>query len=311
MAGFSAASGVLALAYRTADPQPTTRLTWFDRAGRAAGWAGPPGAYEDPSLSPDGSRVAVQRWDTPEQRSIWIVDALRGTETRLTVNRDDMGPLWSPDGSRVLYASARDTPPNLFVRTLAGAAAEDRLFTSRLAHFPTGWSADGRVILHEVSEARTGNDIMAFDMEAKSNTALVQTAANEGAASLSTDGRWLVYTSNETGRNEVYVKPFRGPGQPVRVSTNGGRFPAWRRDGRELFYIEGRRLMSVSIAGGATPVLGQPARMFEAAFGPAGRRPYDVSADGQRVLVSVLEVDQVPPSPITVVLNWTAAVASR
>jgi Tol biopolymer transport system component len=303
-AAFSAAMGAATIAYRTADSQPTTRLTWFDRAGRAVGWAGQPGAYEDPSLSPDGSRVAVQRWDTAERRSIWIVDADRGTESRLTTNLDDSAPLWSPDGSGIVYSSARETPPNLYLRSLSGGgAAEDRLFTSRLYHTPTGWSADGRLVLHNTVEAKTGIDMMVFDRETKTVAPLLQTPANESGASISRDGRWILYTSNETGRAEVYVRPLRGGGQPVRISTSGGRFPAWRRDGREIFYIEGRRkLMSVP-ASAESMAAGRPVLLFEAAFGPAERRPYDVSADGQRVLVAQV-VEEAAPSPITVILNW-------
>jgi hypothetical protein len=179
------------------------------------------------------------------------------------------------------------------------------LFTSRLLHTATGWSGDGRLVLHDTVEARTGVDIMVFDRETKTDTPLLQTPADEGSASLSRDGRWILYTSNETGQIEVYVRPHRGAGQPVRISTSGGRYPAWRGDGREIFYVEGgRQLMSVPLSA-ETMVAGRPVRLFEAAFGPAGRRPYDVSADGQRVLVALV-VQEVAPSPITVVLNWPA-----
>jgi eukaryotic-like serine/threonine-protein kinase len=300
------------VAYRTADPQMTTRLTWFDRTGRATGWAGSPAAYEDPSLSPDGSRVAVQRWDTPEHRSIWIIDAERGTETRLTTNPDDLAPLWSPDGTRIVFTSARDTPPNLFVRSLGAAdSTEDRLFSSRLFHMPTGWSRDGRLILYDTLAERTGFDILAYDRSTRASTPLLQTSADEQFGSLSADGRWLLYQSDETGTREVYVRPAGGSGAPTRISTNGGKYPAWRRDGREIFYVEGsRRLMSVALATGATPTPGPPSFLFEASFGPANRLPYDVSADGKRVLVNLM-VNEAQPSPITIVMNWAAMPAGR
>ncbi len=311
-AAFTASSGAGIVAYRTADPQKTTRLTWFDRAGRAIGWAGSPAAYEDPALSPDGRRVAVQRWDTPERRSIWIIDSERGTETRFTTNPDDMGPLWSPDGTRIVYSSARDTPPNLFVRSVSGAeSSEDRLFMSRFFHFPTGWSADGQRIVHGMFAAETGYDLLVLDLKTKTSTPLAQTAYDEKNASLSTDGRWVAYTSDETGRSEVYIKPMAGSGRTMRISTNGGEYPAWRPDGREVFYLEARtKLMSVALATNGAPAAGQPTALFEARFGPSERRPYDVSADGRRVLVNLV-VDEVTASPITVIVNWPAMSARR
>ncbi|MGH9385338.1 MAG: protein kinase domain-containing protein, partial [Vicinamibacterales bacterium] len=173
-AAFTAASDANIVAYRKADPQRTTRLTWFDRTGRAVGWAGSAAAYESPALSPDGKRVAVQRWDAPERRSIWVIDSERNTETRFTTNPDDMSPLWSPDGSRIVYASARDTPPNLFVRSVSeDGQREDRLFTSRFFIMPTSWSADGRSIVYREFLADTGFDILSFDIETRTRAPLV------------------------------------------------------------------------------------------------------------------------------------------
>ncbi|MGH9383003.1 MAG: TolB family protein, partial [Vicinamibacterales bacterium] len=154
--------------------------------------------------------------------------------------------------------------------------------------------------------AETGFDILSFDIETGTRAPLVQTPSDEGSGSLSADGRWIAYSSDETGRSEVYVKPVAGRGRATRISTNGGEYPAWRRDGREILYIEGRStLMSVSVAAAAEAAIGRPAPLFQTRFGPSEARPYDVSADGSRVLVSVVEGD-VTQAPITVVVNWPA-----
>ncbi len=312
IAAFAASMSAPIVAYWTADRPISTRLTWFDRTGRVIGWAGPAGPYEDPALAPDGRRVAVQRWDTPERRSIWIIDAERGTETRFTTNPDDMTPLWSPDGARIVYSSARDMPPNLFVRQVSDdGRREERLFSSRFVYFPTSWSTDGRFILQVTLRPDTGYDIHAFDLQNKTSRPLAQTPFDEQNGTLSRDGRWIAYSSDETGRKEVYLRSMNGEGRATRISIDGGAHPAWRSDSRELFYVEGgRRLMSVPLGAGAEPVAGPPRLLFEARFGPGDRRPYEVSADGQRVLGNVL-VDVAVPPPITVIVNWPALFARR
>ncbi len=175
---------------------------------------------------------------------------------------------------------------------------------------PTSWSEDGRFIYFQqigVSSKSKGRyAIWVFSVPDRKATPFLQSEFNETLPQLSPDGRWMAYVSDESGRNEIYVQPFPGPGGKWQVSTNGGSYPLWRRDGKELFYFApGRKLMAVEVKAGSTFEAGLPKFLFETRLKSGGNRQYDVSSDGQRFLIN-LAVGEESSAPITLVLNWTA-----
>ena len=303
LAEFSVSSdGVLV--YITGNPVPS-QLTWFDRNGKQLGTVGPPAAYRVMRLSPDERRVAVERTDPPAVSSdIWLIELARGVPSRLTSHPgNDLYPVWSPDGSRIAFTSIREGQLKIYQKLSSGAGSEEELLKSAEPLGIWDWSADGRFILYRVLGAKTKNDIWVLPLFGdRKSYPLLQTEFVESAATFSPDGRWVAYVTDETGTNEVYVREFQGSGGGSRVSTGGGSFPRWRRDGKELFYSSGGKVMAVDVkASGSGFEPGAPRLLFER----SGVGIFDVSGDGQRFLIPVL-VEESSPEPITVVLNWTA-----
>jgi hypothetical protein len=226
--------------------------TWFQRDGRAAGTLGPPAAYMNIALSPDGEYVAVDRFDlTP---GIWLFHRARWTTTRATFGGlYESTPVWSPGGDAFVFAAARDTPPNLYVKRMGVPGEEERLFRNSFQMFPQSWSHDGRVIAYVTIHPKTRSDIWLVPTSGnRTPTPFLQTEFDEGFARISPDGRWMAYSSNEAGGVSVYVTRFPQPGAKWSVSPKGGSFPIWRRDGRELFYAApDGQLMAVPIAAGS------------------------------------------------------------
>ena len=274
------------------------------QAGRRRPWERPDSTmHHDPlSLSPDDRRAAMMQQDG-SGRNVWTVDLARGAFTKLTFDQFATRPVWSPDGLRLSYAAARDTPPNLYIKDADGAASDKRVFRSELQMYPTAWTADGSRLIYHAVEAATGWDIWRVGVDGASPTALLNTRFNERDARLSRDGRWLAYQSDESGRYEVYVVPADVSGRKWQISTSGGTLPVWRKDGRELLYRDAQgMLQSVNIT--------TPDGLFEpGAAKPLFKLPgdaFDVTADGQKILVIRTAGDPVSP-PLTVVTNWTAA----
>src|SRR3990172_8928900 len=239
-AHFSVAeNGVLAYhAHVTEDALPV----WLDREGNRLGALGSPGDYGTLTLSPDDQRLAFSRIDPQTgAQDVWLVDLSQGTTSRFTSNpAADFFPVWSPDGNRIVFSSTRVAGGNdLFRKMSSGAGEEELLLRSGATNVATDWSADGRFILYQALDPRTNYDLWALPVEAdRKPIVLLQTAFSEGEGRLSPDGRWLAYTSDESGRPEVYVRAFLRPGGSQLISTSGGRQPMWRRkDGKELFYI--------------------------------------------------------------------------
>jgi Tol biopolymer transport system component len=297
-----------ALAY-WAGSRNITQPTWFTRDGTAAGTLGPAAAYINVVLSFDGQQAAVDRFD--ETPGIWLLDAARGTATRATFGRIyESTPVWSPDGKAFVFAAARDTPPNLYLTRIGTAGEEERLFRNTLQSFPQSWSPDGRFIAYVTIDPKTNADIWKLPVSGdRKPTPLVQTQFDEGHARISPDGRWMAYASNESGRQDVYVTRFPEAGGKWPVSTNGGNFPVWRRDGRELFYrAADGKIMAVPVAPGSDFAPGTPIPLFhpQAAVGGLGSGTfYDVAADG-RFLINIF-VERTS-APATVVLNWQAGI---
>jgi Tol biopolymer transport system component len=284
-----------------------TQPTWLQRNGTSAGTLGSPAEYMNVALSSDGRQVAVDRFDrTP---GIWLLDVQRGTETRATFGGlYESTPVWSPDAGAFAFAAARDTPPNVYMKRVGTVAEEERLFYSSLQSFPQSWSRDGNYIAYVTITPKTSADIWLLPTTGDRKPAVfLQTPFHEALARISPDGRWLAYTSNESGKEDVYVTRFPKPGGKWLVSTNGGSFPVWRRDGRELFYFApDGRLMAVPVDVGVGFSPGAPIPLFEpkAAVSTLGLGTfYDVAPDG-RFLLNVL-VERTSP-PLNVILNWRA-----
>ena len=310
LASFSVSeNGVLA--YRSGGIR-TRQLVWFDRAGRPLGSVGPPGAYRDPWLSPDEKRMALARIDPQTgTQDIWLFELSRGVTSRFTFHpSDDATPLWSPDGSRIIFSSSRDGAPNLYQKVSSGAGSEEALLKSDVSKYPTGWSGNGRYIVYANWDPKTKWDLWVLPMfgEQKQKSYL-QTEFDTFQAQFSPDGRWIAYASNESNpRYEVYVQPFPLSSGKWQISSNGGAQPSWRRDGKELFYLApDRRLMAVEVKTGSTFEPGTPKALFQTQVTGLvdARNHYVVSGDGQRFLVNTI-VQEASSSPITVVVNWTA-----
>jgi serine/threonine protein kinase len=305
MGNFSASSNGI-LVYHTEGSR--SKLTWKDRNGRTLGQVGSPGLYSDLTLGPHGERLAVTRQDLQTGLAdIWIVELDRNVETRLTTESWDMtSALWSPDGSRIVFSATEDVPPFLHFKDLDGGEPEILLPSRGTLQLAYDWSQDGRHILYGQRDPNTSFDLWVLPLDGKREPVpFLQTPFKEMRAVFSPDGDWVAYASDESGRFEVYVRPFQGDGERRRVSTGGGYLPRWRRDGKELFYLTlDNRLMAVpgNWETGFEP--GNPVALFSIDTGPNTRVPYDVAPDGQRfIVISAIPGEIAPP---TVVVDWTA-----
>jgi Tol biopolymer transport system component len=271
-------------------------LWWHDRGGKPLTRVADTRPYLQLILSPDGKQVAVQvgQGGTTE---IWLIDVARGVASKFN---DGSGPVWSPDSRSLAYFAQRQRN-EVFHRALG--SDKEELFVPGLTAITEDWSADGRYLLY-----LEAGDIWSLPVNGGKPMRLTSTAVAEDEPQFSPDGRWIAYMSPESGAAEIYVQPFPGPGERKRISTAGGVQPKWRRDGRELYYLtpEGA-LMAVDIKSGASIEPGIPRQLFRTRLIPSAiSDQYAVTGDGQRFLV-LTPVGEASESPITVVMNWTAA----
>ncbi|MCG6927029.1 MAG: serine/threonine-protein kinase [Acidobacteria bacterium] len=284
------------------------QLTWVDRKGGALGTIGAPGDYGQIVLSPDERKVAVEIRDDESGYDLWVVDVARGVPSRVTAAPgDERNPVWSPDGRSLVFSSLQDGEIDLRRKEPRATAAETVLEDSPGGDYPESWSPDGRTLLFIRQPAGGEQSVWALSPEGGAAAeAILDTDFFVDEPQISPDGRWLAYASNESGRSEVYVEPFRRQGERVRVSVEGGGQPKWRGDGRELFFarLDGR-LMSVDFrAVTDSPQVGLPVELFEiAAFSGPNYDDYAPGADGQRFLVK-RPVDEARPRRMHVVTNW-------
>ncbi len=301
VSAFSAASSGV-LVYQ-AGGQETRNHVWLDRTGRRLGVLGDVGQYyANPRISPDGTLVAVQRVDQQTHNTdLWVIDTARGVRTRLTSEPWlEEYPVWSPDSSRVAYASNREGLGNLYVIAASGTGNAEVLLRSDRYKDPTDWSPDGRYLLYNIVDPQTKSDIWMLPLFGdRKPTALVATQFDEGEARFSPDGRWFVYSSDESGKIEIYVQPLPPNGSKWQVSVSGGTSPRWCRDG--IHYREGQKRKFVPIKPGSSFETGAPVDLFIA----PDNWGHDITPDGQRFLFN-LPASDAPVTPITVVLNWTA-----
>jgi Tol biopolymer transport system component len=222
----------------------------------------------------------------------------------------ETNPLWSPDGSRIVFSSDRDGPVNLYQRLVSGAGGDEALFKSDNRKVPYDWSRDGRFILYSEQDPKTSLDLWVLPLsEEQKPFPFLQTDFDEVHAQFSPDGKWIAYSSNESGMWQVYVRSFPDRGEKWPVSTSGGAQPRWRRDQKQLFYISADKMMVVDVKmDGAKFEAGVPKALFDLRFRPGFPGPrnwYTVSEDGQRFLVTT-NLEEATARPTTVVLNWTA-----
>ena len=300
------------LVFRAFFPSLDVQLAWVDRAGKVSANIGEPGPKLGVELSPDEKRVAEVRAEPSRSiTDIWLIEPERGAAaTRLTLDpAGDVVPIWSPDGSQIVFCSTREGVPNIYQKLSSGAGTDELLVKSDAITIPTDWSRDGHYLLYQQISPNTGMDLWVLPMTGDRTPFLyLQTEFTEYSGRFSPDGRWVAYVSNESGRNEIYVRSFPISGGRWQVSTAGGAQPRWRDDGKELFYLNNDdKLAAVDVKTHADVFeVGIPKTLFEVrrGFERAGDS-YDAANDGQRFLV-FLHGEETAPSPFVVVKNWLA-----
>jgi hypothetical protein len=299
------------LIYQSAG-NPHTQLVWVDRSGKQLSLVGTPGYYRWLNLSPNGAQVILERYEPQKVGSdIWSFDLLRETFDRLTSDSSsNIYPHWSPDGKHLAFASNREGFWAIWQKGMYGSDDKEELVFKEEARsiLLNDWSGDRQYIVYRKTGEKTASDLWLLPLSGdRQPKPYLATQFAEDWGKVSPDGRWLVYQSTESGRFEVYVQAFPEPGRKVIVSKGGGTLPRWRRDGRELYYVApDDKLMAVPVTTGANVSVGTPVALFE--VGSYGRRNnryvYDVSADGQRVLL-LRPLEDATTRPLTMVMNWT------
>jgi hypothetical protein len=312
------------LAHRSGVGGGQRQLVWLDRTGKVLGTVGPADENAPTSfaLAPDGLRVANAR-TVQGNYDVWLTDVARSVATRFTFDpAAEFSPVWSPDGTRVVFRSANRTgagASDLFVKPANGATDEQPFLVSPQPKTPLDWSRDGRFLLYSQLDPKTQSDLWALPLNGDAKPfPVVQTAFDETQGQFSPDGHWLSYTSNESGRDDVYVRPFPDAGGKWQVSTGGGSQPRWRPDGKELFYIApDAKLMAVPVSvapQGRAVTVGTPVTLFPTHLangagisltGYQSRALYAVAADGRFLMNVTIEADH--PAPIIIVQNWDSA----
>jgi Tol biopolymer transport system component len=308
----------------TAEASIDSRIVWFDRGGKTLSIVGERDSYGDVEVSPDDTQAAVTLIDPAfGTRDLWLFDLARGVKTRFTANpAEDNTAIWSPDGKSIVFGSSRVGSLELFQAAATRRGSENVRLADRRNKFPSSWSPDGRFIMYMVDNGEpSGWDLWLLPVSGdRRPVPFLQTPFNEVQGQFSPDGRWVAYASNESGRNEVYVTPFPGPGRTLLVSTAGGLWPRWSGTGSEIFYLSSDgTLMATPLKAHDSTLEAEAARSLFDARPRRLRWPYGVTRDGQRFLVNTV-VDQLPSPnataaysiwqwsvvPITVVVNWSS-----
>ncbi|HTD51681.1 MAG TPA: protein kinase [Thermoanaerobaculia bacterium] len=287
-----------------------SQLLWLDRGGRPLGSVGEPAIFLSPRLSPDGRRVVADVFDPARNASeIWLFNADGGGAAKFVFGTGNhSNPVWSADGKRVAFSSdrkAKGVRPDIWIKPVDGGA-EQTLLENSNNNIVEDWSRDGRFLSLQVipAQGKRTNQVWVLEVDGGGKTTAFATGgSSSGNSRFSPDGHWLAYDSDESGRAEVYVQAFPGPGGKWQVSAAGGANPRWRGDGREIFYLSlDNKIMAVPIEQVPTFHAGTPAALF--AVHPALGTVYDVSADGKRFLVNSLPADQGSP-PLSLLVHWT------
>jgi Tol biopolymer transport system component len=311
--GFSVSPDVLAY-HSLAGPR--SQLVWLDRTGARIGTLATSDVWSHPTLSPDGNQAVFDRPDPITLvGDVWVANTKRGVTSRFTYHPASDGvPIWSPQGDRIVFNSVREGSRNLYWKS-TGGGEEELLLKSRESKVPMDWSPDGTFVLFlQGTEQENTWDLWALSLSGdRKPFPVVQGPFNEGHGQFSPDGRWIVYSSDQSGIREIYARPFPAnqPGSTgtrgnVQITSGGGTQPRWRMDGRELFYLsQDSRLMAVAVRSGTEFETGRSRPLFQVRgtrdFND-GFYEYDVTPDGQRFLFNLSREGTV--SPITVIVNW-------
>jgi eukaryotic-like serine/threonine-protein kinase len=305
----ASANGVLT--YRTGATRVQSSLLWFDRNGVQVGHVGDPDYYGNTMLSPDGRMAAVLRTDAAGVNKGWTIDLARGVFSPLNPGPSSESPrAISPDG-RVALTVTSGATGDIYIRRAGSAEPAELLVKSSLVKHPNDWSADGKYLIYDEHTATARQDLWIVPMEgAHTPIPFLATPADETSAAFSPDGKWMAYSSDESGRRDVYVRGFAPDRNPAAadgrwtISVTGGDKPRWSRDGKELFYIAtDGKMMAVPIKGGPAFEPGVPIPLFNTRV--TGFMPFDVAPDG-RFLINTMPADATSRSSITVVVNWFA-----
>ena len=299
---FTAAKGTLI--YRTADASGgNRRLVWVDRTGKRLDEVGEIGPIISHALSPDGTNVALRR-GSPSQNEIWLQPLTAPTPSQLTfLSGRVRGMRWSPDGTSLAFSHNKLGVASLF-RISPEGGKEELVLKGGINNALEDWSRDGKFLAYTESGESTASDIFLLPLEGERKPVpYLQTPANEIQARFSPDGRWMAYTSNESGQPRVYVQDIPATGRKYQISPQIGAYPEWRRDGGELFFLTAGEFMAVPVTLGDTFQSGTPQALFDA----TGLGRIEPSADGHRFLVDVpAEETKNIEAPFTVVTNWQA-----
>jgi Tol biopolymer transport system component len=301
------------LVYQSGEASGGWNLLWIDREGKQNGSVPQADRYFYPALSPDDTRLAANIVGTQGTGDIWIFDLKRGTNTRLTFGPAlQSSPTWTPDGKTIFYSSTDKGPPHIYAKAADGSGSERIVLESNdTAEFPESFSPDGRYLVYDrrdLGKSQTGYDLWVLPLFGDGKPfPIVQTAFDDAESAVSPDGKWMAYQNNESGRMEVYITAFPGGGAKWEVSSNGGIAAKWRRDGKELFFLDSAdNLMAVDVNTSNNAVrLGVPHVLFQALSVQRQAGPYDVTADGKKFLINSGNVKE-GNEPMTLVLNWTA-----
>ena len=297
-------SGVLVYEGSSASSAP--ELALVDPKGRTIVSFGQPEIFVSARLSRDSRKIAMDLYDVRVRNSdIWLYEIGRGVNTRFTFDPAvEWNPIWSPDGSRLVFSSNRNGHHDIYEKISTGAANEAVIFQSERDKIPTDWSPDGRFILFQLLDPRTRSDLWLLPMTGdRKPTPFLQTEYAESNARFSPDMKWIAYQSDESGTTQIYVRPFPGPGAKRQVSANGGTVPRWHRDGREMFFLSGGKIMSADVNGSSSEFeIGKVKLYFDPSL-IGGTNVRDISGDGQSILLEIPRSRQAS-TPLTLVVNW-------
>jgi len=284
------------------------RLVWVNRNGTEQLLPAPVRDYDFPQLSPDGQRIAVE-----VSGQLWLYDIARDTMTRFTFDgSQNDSPAWTRDGKRILFRTNRDGPPALYWQLADGSGGAEKL--NAMGGIARSWSPDGQTLAFSLNSPKTRRDILTLRLSDHTVKPFLQTTFTEGAPQFSPDGRWIAYVSDESGGPNIYVQPYPGPGGKYQISTDAGTEPLWNRNGRELLFRSGMKMMAVDVTTQPTFSAGKPRVLFEAQYltspFPLTGMAYDASPDGQRFLM-VKETEVTSANQIVVVQNWVEELKRR